>query len=72
MSRMLTNAPVFHNGHGTTAEDRFLHYKSELHQQLIAGMDLSAIGTMDEDELRAGGPPGRRGALPAAAPTCST
>ena len=52
MSRMLTNGPVFHNGHGATAEDRFLHYKRELHQQLIAGMDLSAIGAMDEAELR--------------------
>ncbi len=52
MTRMLTNTPVFHNGHGATAEDRFLHYKRELHQQLIAGMDLSAIGAMDEAELR--------------------
>ncbi len=26
--------------------------KRELHQQVIAGMDLSAIGTMHEDELR--------------------
>ena len=43
---------MFHNGHGATAEDRFLHYKRELHQQLIAGMDLSAIGAMDEAELR--------------------
>jgi pilus assembly protein CpaF len=43
-------------GNGTAAarvgEDRFLHYKKELHQQLIAGMDLSAIGTMNEEELR--------------------
>ena len=35
-----------------TAEERFLAYKKELHQQLIAGMDLSAIGTMNEEELR--------------------
>jgi pilus assembly protein CpaF len=32
--------------------DRLVHYKKELHQQLIASMDLSAIGTMNEDELR--------------------
>jgi pilus assembly protein CpaF len=35
-----------------TSEDRFLAYKRELHQQLITGMDLAAIGTMDEHELR--------------------
>jgi pilus assembly protein CpaF len=33
-------------------EDRFQRYKKELHQQLISGMDLSAIGTMSEEELR--------------------
>src|SRR5262245_11748068 len=26
--------------------------KAQLHHQLIAGMDLSAIGTLDRDELR--------------------
>src|SRR6266704_2641967 len=35
-----------------TGEERFLQYKKELHQQLITGMDLSAIGTMNEEELR--------------------
>src|SRR3954451_16631639 len=35
-----------------TAEERFLRYKRELHRQLIAGMDLSEIGAMDEAELR--------------------
>src|SRR5262249_39786298 len=34
------------------AQERFLQYKKELHQQLIASMDLSAIGTMNEQELR--------------------
>jgi pilus assembly protein CpaF len=34
-------------------EERFLLYKKELHQELIASMDLSAIGTMNEDQLRA-------------------
>src|SRR5205085_4945766 len=40
------------NGQAPAAEERFLHYKKELHQQLIASMDLSAIGTMNEQELR--------------------
>jgi pilus assembly protein CpaF len=35
-----------------TDEERFLYIKRQLHQQLIAGMDLAAIGTMNEDELR--------------------
>jgi pilus assembly protein CpaF len=35
-----------------TSDERFQRYKKELHQQLITGMDLSAIGTMSEDELR--------------------
>jgi pilus assembly protein CpaF len=34
------------------AEERLLRYKRELHQQLITSMDLSAIGTMGEEELR--------------------
>ncbi len=33
-------------------EDRFLTIKRQLHQQLITGMDLSTIGTMNEEELR--------------------
>src|SRR5262252_8744150 len=37
---------------GRAGEERFLHYKKELHQQLITGMDLAAIGTMNEEELR--------------------
>ena len=52
MSRVMTSAAVIHNGNGANAEDRFLRYKRELHQQLIAGMDLSTIGAMDESELR--------------------
>jgi pilus assembly protein CpaF len=42
------------NGNGSTqaVEERLLRYKKELHQQLIAGMNLAAIGTMSEDELR--------------------
>jgi pilus assembly protein CpaF len=51
MNRLQTDR----NGSTTPAlsnEDRFLHIKRQLHQQLITGMDLSAIGTMNEDELR--------------------
>jgi pilus assembly protein CpaF len=35
-----------------TAEERFLRHKRELHQQLIASMDLTAIGTFSEEDLR--------------------
>ena len=35
-----------------TSEERLLQYKKELHQQLIAGMDLATIGTLSEEELR--------------------
>jgi pilus assembly protein CpaF len=40
------------NGIRLSAEERFLRLKKELHQQLISGMDLTAVGTMDEQELR--------------------
>src|SRR5712691_223074 len=42
------------NGHtpAATNDERLLRYKKELHQQLIASMDLSAIGTMSEEDLR--------------------
>jgi len=51
MSRVQTDR----NGQGSVAlsnEDRFLTIKRQLHQQLITGMDLSMIGTMNEEELR--------------------
>jgi len=35
-----------------SAEDWFLAIKRELHQQVISAMDLSAIGTMREEDLR--------------------
>jgi pilus assembly protein CpaF len=35
-----------------SAEERFLRLKCELHQQLISRLDLSAIGTVSEEELR--------------------
>jgi len=34
------------------AEERLMRYKRELHQQLITSMDLSVIGTMEEEDLR--------------------
>src|SRR5438477_11391765 len=51
-SRAHTNG---HNGPAPAAatnDERLLHYKKELHQQLIASMNLTAIATMSEDELR--------------------
>ena len=51
MSRLQTDR----NGQGGPAlsnEDRFLTIKRQLHQQLISGMDLSMIGSMNEEELR--------------------
>src|SRR5438876_9061133 len=52
MSRIQSNG--FHNPAvpPPSAEERFLRYKRELHQRLIGGMDLSAIGSLSEDELR--------------------
>src|SRR6266849_1842147 len=35
-----------------TPEERYLCHKAELHQRLIKGMDLSAIGQLSEEELR--------------------
>ena len=57
MSRVVTNGGSHPNGmhpNGVvqTAEERFLGHKKQLHQQLIASMDLSAIGTMSEKDLR--------------------
>ena len=34
------------------ADERFVTHKKELHQQLIASLNLSTIGTRNEDELR--------------------
>jgi pilus assembly protein CpaF len=56
MSRASQNRADFGlNGTGALPppDERLLHLKRELHQRLIASMDLSAIGTMDEEELRA-------------------
>ncbi len=52
MSRVYSNDAKLESNGRLTSEDRLRHYKKELHQQLIASMDLSAIGTMNESELR--------------------
>ncbi len=39
-------------GPATTAEERMLRIKKDLHQKLISELDLSAIGSMGEEELR--------------------
>src|SRR5215472_9987384 len=52
MSRLQTNGQDLRNGSMPAARERLLQYKRELHQRLIAGMDLSAIGTMNEEQLR--------------------
>lgn len=51
----MTRLQAEHNGQNLvppTNEERFLYLKRQLHQQLIAGMDLAVIGTMNEEELR--------------------
>jgi pilus assembly protein CpaF len=40
------------NGHPLDLEDGLNRIRRQLHQQVIAGMDLSAVGTMREQELR--------------------
>ena len=65
MSRFQTNSHELRNGVLPVAQDRLLRYKKELHQQLIAGMDLSAIGTMNEERAAPGGPPRGGGVVPA-------
>jgi pilus assembly protein CpaF len=52
MSRIQSRGNMIPNGPQGSAEERFLRYKRELHQQLIASMDLSAIGTLSEEDLR--------------------
>jgi pilus assembly protein CpaF len=53
MSRLRSQDAFRTNGTATVLPDeRFLRYKKELHQQLIASMDLSAIGTLSEEDLR--------------------
>ena len=49
---MQTNNEPHTNGSRLPTEERFLRLKKELHQQLISGMDLALIGTLNEEELR--------------------
>ncbi len=48
MSKMRTSNEVA-NG---SSDERLLLHKRQLHQQLITSMDLSAIGTLNEEELQ--------------------
>src|SRR5262245_52727287 len=53
MSRIQENGSLLgEHSRSTTQEERFLRFKKELHQKLIANMDLSAIGSMNEEQLR--------------------
>jgi pilus assembly protein CpaF len=52
MSRLHRADPFETPAAPTTADERFLTHKKELHEQLIASMDLSAIGTLSEEDLR--------------------
>jgi pilus assembly protein CpaF len=52
MTRMQTNGEAPTNGSRMPTEERFLRLKKELHQQLISGMDLAVIGTLNEEDLR--------------------
>src|SRR4051794_11249598 len=52
MTRLHANGDAITNGTRLTTEERFLRLKKDLHQQLITGMDLATIGTMNEQELR--------------------
>ena len=52
MTRMMNNAPVRPGAPPANNEERFLRYKRELHQQLITGMNLATLGSLDEEQLR--------------------
>jgi hypothetical protein len=52
INRFAANGDLRPNG-VASQNDRFLRYKKELHQQIITNMDLSSIGTMEDEDLRA-------------------
>jgi pilus assembly protein CpaF len=52
MTRVQTNSSYSSPVPPPSTEDRLLRYKRELHQRLIASMDLSAIGNLSTEELR--------------------
>jgi pilus assembly protein CpaF len=52
MTRLQRSGAFDTNGPPQTAEERFQSYKKAMHEQLIASMDLAALRTLGEDELR--------------------
>lgn len=46
------NFPARPHGIPASNDERLIRIKKEIHQALIGGMDLSAVGSMEEDELR--------------------
>ena len=52
MSRLQRSNASNMNGLSLSSEDRFLSYKKAMHEQLIASMDLAALRTLSEEELR--------------------
>ena len=71
MSRMQLPASL-PNGKLMTAEERFLHLKKDLHQQLITSMDLARHRHDERGGVAGGGAPRGRGPLPPERQTCST
>jgi pilus assembly protein CpaF len=52
MSRLQRSNASDSNGLPPSPEERFLRYKKAMHEQLIASMDLAALRTLSEEELR--------------------
>src|SRR5262245_36695990 len=52
MSRFQRSSASDMNGPLPSADERFLSYKKAMHEQLIASMDLAALRTLSEEELR--------------------
>jgi pilus assembly protein CpaF len=52
MSRLQHSSGIDMNGLPPSAEERFLSYKKAMHEQLIASMDLAALSTLSEEDLR--------------------
>jgi pilus assembly protein CpaF len=52
MSRLQRSSALDTNGLSPSAEERFQSYKKAMHEQLIASMDLAALRTISEEELR--------------------
>lgn len=52
MSRVQRSSTFDTNGLPLSVEERFLSYKKAMHEQLIASMDLAALGSLSEEDLR--------------------